>query len=205
VNDNMGYREYGIGATSVGIKLKNGVILASEKRVSYGGFIVSKAGKKVFKITDRMGIAFAGLFADMQMLARILALEVKFYELTMNKKMTIRAAAKLLSNILYSQKMLPFLSETLVGGIDETGSHLYVLDALGSLIEDNYAALGSGAPIAIGIIESQYKPDMSLEYGEDLIVRAVKASIERDAISGDGVDVLIISRDGVREKFYAIK
>jgi len=201
----MSYREYGIGATSIGIKLKDGVILASEKRISYGGFVISKAGKKVFKVTDRMGIAFAGLFADMQMLARILTLEVKFYELTMNKRMTIRAAAKLLSNILYSQKMLPFLSETLVGGIDETGPHLYVLDALGSLIEDQYAALGSGAPIAIGIIESQYKPDMSLDLGEELAVKAVKASIERDAISGDGVDVLVISRDGIKEKFYAIK
>ncbi len=201
----MSYREYGIGATSIGIKLKDGVILASEKRISYGGFVISKAGKKVFKVTDRMGIAFAGLFADMQMLARMLTLEVKFYELTMNKRMTIRAAAKLLSNILYSQKMLPFLSETLVGGIDETGPHLYVLDALGSLIEDQYAALGSGAPIAIGIIESQYKPDMSLDLGEELAVKAVKASIERDAISGDGVDVLVISRDGIKEKFYAIK
>lgn len=201
----MGYREYGIGATSVGIKLRDGVILASEKRISYGGFIVSKTGKKVFKITDRMGIAFAGLFADMQMLTRILSLEVRFYELSMNRRITVKAAAKLLSNILYSQKMLPFLSETLIGGIDETGTHLYVLDALGSLIEDQYAALGSGAPIAIGIIESHYKPDMSLKLGEELAVKAIKASIERDAISGDGVDVLVISRDGAIEKFYPVK
>ena len=190
----MSYAEYGIGATTVGIRVKDGVVLASEKRVSYGGFIVSKAGKKVFKVTDRIGIAFAGLYADMQALARILSAEIQYYEVSTGKPARVYAAAKLLSNILYASKLIPFITEVLVGGVDETGSHLYVMDPVGSVIEDDYAALGSGAAIAIGILEANYRKDMSVDEAKELAEKAVRIAIERDAISGDGIDILVIKR-----------
>jgi len=189
------------GATTVGIKCSNGVILASERRMSYGGYILSKRIKKVFKITDKLAVAFAGLFADMQALARFLKAEVKFYELTASKPMNVKSVAKILSIILYSQKYMPYLSETLVGGIDNEGSHLFILDPLGSVIEDDYAAIGTGAPIAIGIIESLYKKEIDLDDGKKLAYRAVKAAIERDAASGDGIDLVSISGKGIFEEF----
>jgi len=193
------------GATTVGIRVSEGVVLASEKRMSYGGFIISRAGKKVFKITDRIGVAFAGLFADMQALARILGTEVKFYELTVGKKMNVRSAAKLLSNILYSQKILPFFSEVLVGGYDSEGSHLFVLDPLGSVIEDDYAAVGSGASIAIGVIESAYKKDLSLADAEKIVISSIEAAMKRDTGSGDGIDIIVISKDKILEKEVEVK
>ncbi len=189
------------GATTIGIKCNNGVVLASERRMSYGGYILSKRIKKVFKITDKLAVAFAGLFADMQALARFLKAEVKFYELTTSKPMNVKSVAKILSIILYSQKYMPYLSETLVGGIDNEGSHLFILDPLGSVIEDDYAAIGTGAPIAIGIIESLYKKEIDLDNGKKLAYRAVKAAIERDAASGDGIDLVSISEKGIFEEF----
>jgi len=97
------------------------------------------------------------------------------------------------------------MSETLVGGVDDIGSHLFVLDAIGSLIEDDYAALGSGATIAIGIVESGYRKDMAVDEASSLAVKAVRAAIERDALSGDGIDVLTITKRGAEERFEAVK
>ena len=192
------------GATTVGIRGKDFVVLASERRMSYGGYILSRSIRKVFKITDKIGVAFAGLFADMQALAKYLEAEVKFYELTLEKPMRIRSAAKILSIILYSQKYMPYLSETLVGGIDSEGAHLFVLDPLGSLIEDDYAAVGSGAPIAIGIIETNYSKVETVDDAEKVAYNAIRAAAERDSSSGDGVDLLVITKEGIKEQYLKL-
>lgn len=194
-----------VGATTVGVRCKEGVALASEKRVSYGLVVTSKSAKKVFKVTDNMGIACAGLIGDMQAIARTLAAEVNLYELSYNRKMSIRSAAKLLANILFGQRYMPLYSETLVGGIDSEGPHLFVLDPLGSLIEDDYAAIGSGAAVAIAILEDGYSRVEGLKDAVDLATRAVKTAIERDALSGDGIDVLSISSEGVKEQFVSLR
>ena len=206
----IGHREqmsayWAVGATTVGLKVEEGVVLASEKRVSYGFTVTSKSAKKIFKISDHLGIACAGLIGDMQAIARSLRAELKLYELDTNRKMSIKAAAKLLANILFSQRYMPLMSETLVGGVDDTGPHLFVLDAIGSLIEDDYAALGSGATIAIGILEASYRKDMSVDEAKGLAIKAVRAAIERDALSGDGIDVLTITEKGAEERFEAVK
>uniref|UniRef100_A0A7C2ZQ65 Proteasome subunit beta n=1 Tax=Ignisphaera aggregans TaxID=334771 RepID=A0A7C2ZQ65_9CREN len=196
----MGYERVLTGATAVGIKVADGVVIGAEKRISYGGFVLSKAGKKVFKIADRMAMAAAGLFGDMQTLSRLISAEVMYRERLTSKKVGVKATAKLLSAILYSYKLLPFISEIILAGYDEEGFHLYVLDPVGSLIEDDYAAVGTGAAIAVGIIESGYRKDLTLSEAEDLCVRAVKAAASRDVMSGDGIDLAIVSRDGVVEK-----
>ena len=194
-----------LGATTIGLVVKDGVILASEKRVTYGYSLLSKSGKKVFKITDRIGIACAGLIADMQAISRTLAAEIKLYELENGRAIPIHSAAKLLSVILYNNRNMPYIAEILIGGIDNDGPHLFVLDAWGSVIEDKYAALGSGAKIAIGIIESEYNENLTIEKGENIAIKAVKTAIGRDAISGDGIDILTITNSGVKEKFIPLK
>jgi len=192
--------ELPLGATTVGLVAKDGVVLASEKRVTYGYALLSRAGKKVFKITDRLGIACAGLIADMQAISRVLAAEVKLYEIENERIMPVRSAAKLLSVILFNRRTMPYFTETLVGGVDDEGPHLFVLDPLGSVVEDKYAAIGSGARVAIGIVESEYRDGMAVGECEELAIKAVRMAIGRDAISGDGIDVLTITANGAVEK-----
>jgi len=196
----LAYESLSTGATAVGIKVRDGVVLAAEKRVSYRGYVMSRAGKKVYRITDRMAMAAAGLFADMQTLRKIMETEIRYQELTTSSRMSVRAAAKLLSAILYRYKSSPFLSEILFGGVDDEGPHLFVLDPVGSVIEDDYAAIGTGAPIAIGIIESGYRSDMAISDARNLAVQAIRAAISRDVMSGDGVDLAIVTREGVKEE-----
>jgi len=193
-----------IGATAAGIKASDGIVLAAERRLAYGGYVLSKSAKKVVKINDRMAMAAAGLFADIQALSRIIAAEIRYREILISTEMSVKAVAKLLSAIMYSYKYYPFISEVLIGGRDIEGFHLYVLDPVGSVIEDNYAAVGSGATIAIGIIESEYRPDIKIEEAERIAVKAIKAAASRDVSSGDGIDVAIVSASNVIERFYPL-
>jgi proteasome beta subunit len=185
----------GPGATAVGIKVKDGIVLAAEKRMSYGGFIMSKAAKKVFKVGDRMGMACAGLYADMQAIARILENEVRYYELSNKRKMKVRSAARLLGLILYSNKLFPLLTETIFGGYDDE-PRIFVLDPVGSVIEERYSAVGTGAPLAMALLDKEYKEDMTLEEAEKLAIDSITVATARDSLSGDGIDVLIIPFKG---------
>jgi len=151
------------GATTVGAVFHEGVILASEKRVAYGYLIVSKGVKKVFKITDQIGVACAGLVGDMQILAREVEAQASLYDMDTGRKIPVRSAAKLMANILFNRRYAPLITQTIVGGLDEEGPSLFVLDVLGSLIPDKYAVVGSGTELAIGVLEEGYKEGLKLK------------------------------------------
>jgi len=193
------------GATTMGVVCKDGVILASEKRVSYGGMILSKSGKKVFKITPNIGAACAGLISDMQTLSREAGAYSNLFKLDYNRPISIKAAAKLFSNLLFQRGLRPLLTETLVGGVDEEGPSLYSLDALGSLLKDNFIAMGSGAEIAMGVLEAEYREGQTLKEGRELVLRAMNSAMKRDIKSGDGVDMLLISANEVGEETVSLK
>jgi proteasome beta subunit len=188
------------GATTLGLVCKDGVILASEKRVSYGYFIASKGGKKVFKITDKIGAACAGLVSDMQVLVRDVAANANLFSMDVGRAISVRAAAKLMSNILFNRRMAPLITQTIVGGIDDEGPSLWVLDVLGSVLPDDYAVVGSGTEIAMAVIEEGYNKDLTVAEAKPLVARAIKSAISRDAMSGDGIDLLVITKEGVTEE-----
>jgi len=188
------------GATTIGIVCHDGVILASEKRVAYGYLVVSKGGKKVFKITDRIGAACAGLVGDMQILTREIEAQANLFSMDVGRPISVKAAAKLMANVLFNRRYAPLITQTIVAGLDEEGASLYVLDVLGSLIPDKYTAVGSGTEIAIGVLEEGYKEEMTLKDAKELVTRAVKSAVSRDVMSGDGLDFLIITKDGIAEE-----
>ena len=188
------------GATPIGVVCADGVILASEKRVKYGYFVMSKGGKKVFKITNRIGAACAGLVGDMQILTREVEAQANLFTMDVGRKISVRATAKLMANILFNRRYAPLITQTIVGGLDEEGPSLYVLDVLGSLIPDKYAVVGSGTEIAMGVLEEGYKEGIAIEEAKALVTRAIKSAISRDALSGDGIDFLVITEEGIAEE-----
>jgi proteasome beta subunit len=191
--------------TAIGLKTKEGVVLATDKRVTYEGFVLSRMAKKVHMITGRVGVAFAGLLGDVGYLTRLLKLESKYYELRVGKDIKTRSLAKILSIILYNYKLFPMFTEIIVGGYDEEGPSLFILDPVGSLIEEKYAAVGSGSQLALGYIEPKYREDLTLGEAEKIAIEAIKTVIERDVLSGDGVDLVVITREGYTEKSYLFK
>jgi len=193
------------GATTIGVVCEDGVVLASEKRVSYGYLVLSKAGKKVFKITPSIGAACAGLVSDMQILINEIKAYAHLFELDYNRPISVKSTAKIMSNLLFSSRYFPLLTQTIVGGMDDDGASVYVLDPLGSLIPDKFAAVGSGAEIAVGVLESAYKDGLTVDEAKEIVLRAVKSAISRDVASGDGIDLLVITKEGVEEESREFK
>ena len=191
----MGYQAVQ-GATTVGLICSDGVVLAAEKRVTYGRLVASTKGQKVFKLTDNVGLAFAGLMSDMQALIREAEAYANLFYLEKNRPITTKAMSKLISNMLFNRRMMPLLMETVVGGYDADGPSLYSMDPVGSLIPDDFLAAGSGAAIAIGVLEAEYNKELDCEAGVELAKKSIKSAIARDAMSGDGIDVLIIKAGG---------
>ncbi len=191
-----------LGATAIGIACREGVVLATDRRATYGTFIASKRIKKTFPIAFNVGMACAGLPSDFQRLTKYVKANADLYMLELGlDEIKVKTCARLLSNILFGRRFLyPFITEIIVGGIDEDGSQIYTLDIVGSVILEKYAAVGSGAELAMGIMEKEYKEDMKIGDCEELAVKAVKSAISRDVLTGDGVDLLIIDRKGFREK-----
>jgi proteasome beta subunit len=202
LSDQAQSRFYMPGATTIGLVFADGVILASEKRVTYGSMIMSKTGKKVFKIADQVGAACAGLVSDMQILTREVEAQAKLFALDAKRPMTVNAAAKVMSNVLFNRRMIPLIIQTIVGGIDDSGPALYVLDVLGSLLPDTYAAVGSGAQMATGVLEQGYTEKMTQKDAKNLVLKAIKSAVRRDVMSGDGIDFLIITKEGIQEETF---
>jgi proteasome beta subunit len=187
------------GATVVGITYKDGLVLGAERRVTLGGFIVSKTAKKTFKVTDTVGAACAGLIGDMQILIKELQSYVKLRELEIRRPLAANSVAKLLAVILFERRYTPMITQVMIGGVDKKPS-IFILDPLGSVLPDDYAAVGSGAEIAIGLVEAGYSENMTEGQAKDLAVRAIRSAIKRDVTSGDGVDLLFATQDGIREE-----
>ncbi|WP_455286031.1 archaeal proteasome endopeptidase complex subunit beta [[Eubacterium] cellulosolvens] len=188
------------GATTIGLVCKDGVVLASERRVSYGYFVMSKSGKKVFQITDNVGAACAGLVADMQVLTKEVAVHLRLYSFERDRLASVRSAAKVMAALLFERRLYPYLAQTIVGGIDEEGPGLYVLDPLGSVIDDKFASVGSGSEIATGVLEAEYKEGMTVDQGKELVKKAARAALARDIGSGNGLDIMTITTSGIKEE-----
>ena len=187
------------GATAVGITYQDGIVLAAEKRISYGNFVVNKNTKKIFTLTDQVASACAGMVADMQVLTRQVGALAKIRKLETRRDMATNSVAKLMSVIMFERRYFPLLTQVIVGGV-QTTPEIYTLDPLGSLLPDNYAAIGTGAEMALGIMDAEYKKNMSEDTSKKLAIKAVKSSIQRDSASGDGIDVLTITKKGIEEE-----
>ncbi|MBD3229153.1 MAG: archaeal proteasome endopeptidase complex subunit beta [Candidatus Lokiarchaeota archaeon] len=186
--------------TTAGIVCKDGIVLASDHQASSGYYVAHKHAKKIHKITDNIGMTIAGTVADAQSIIDIMIAECNLYKLDHEQEISVEAAANLLSNILYGQRIYPYMLQTIIGGEDKSGNNMYTLDPLGSLIkEETVATTGSGTPMAISILEDNYKEEMTINEAIPIAIHAVRASIERDVASGYGIDVIIINKDGYKK------
>jgi len=206
------YQETMKGTTTIGLVFKSGVILATEKRATMGFLIASKRAKKVYQVADRIGMTTAGGVGDAQQLARILTVECNLYQIRRSRSITVGAASTLLSNYLNQNRHFPYYVQLLVGGIDDHGPSVYSVDAMGGATkEEEIVATGSGSPMAYGVLEDRYHADMTQDEAIDLAIRALKAAMKRDAGSGEGIHIVVITRDQYYEigeealKKYLIK
>jgi proteasome beta subunit len=187
------------GTTTVGIRSKEGVVIATEHRATMGTLIAHKKTKKLFKVDHHLGMTVAGLVGDAQTLARYLTAEAELYRLKRKEAMPVRAAATMMANILNSRTYFPYWVQLVVAGVDEEGGHVYSLDAAGGSIPDDYIATGSGSPYVYGVLEDHYKESINLNDATDLAIRGLHAAMKRDAASGNGISIAQITTKEFKE------
>jgi len=187
------------GTTTVGVVCRDGVILASDTRVTLGFFVAHHKGKKVYKIDDHMAMTISGGVADAQRVVDILKANAQLYRLNTTRPMPISSAARLVANLLFSSRYAPLIAQVLIGGVDDTGPHVHSVDPFGSITEEKMVATGSGSPVAYGVLEDKYKADASIKDMINIVVKAVESAMRRDAASGGSFDVSIIDKKGYRE------
>ena len=182
------------GTSTVGITFDGGVVVGADHRATMGHFIANKSVQKLFKIGDNLALTTAGLVGHAQSLSRTLSAEVQLYELKRQTQMTVKGAATLTANILVGR---PHWVQLLIVGVDPSGSHVYSIDSAGGSIPDVYCATGSGSPYMYGVLEDGFKDNMTRDQAVALAARALNASGQRDAASGNGMDLAVItSKDG---------
>ena len=180
------------GTSTVGITYDGGVVVGADHRATMGHFIANKSVQKLFRISDNIALTTAGLVGHAQSLSRVLAAELKLFELKRDMPMTVKGAATFTANILSGR---PHYVQLLIVGVDSSGPSVYSIDSAGGSIPDTYCATGSGSPYMYGVLEDQFKTGMSKEQALSLAAKALLASAQRDAASGNGMDLAFITNE----------
>lgn len=187
------------GTTTIGVVCKDGVILASDTRVTMGFYVAHKHGKKIYKIDEHLAMTIAGSVADAQRTVDILTANAQLYSLNMGRPLPISSAARFVANLLFSARYVPLQLEALIGGVDESGAHIFRLDPFGTLTEEKCVSTGSGSPVAYGVLDDKYKDNASVKELLPVVVKAVDAAMKRNAGTGDSFNISVISDKGYRE------
>ncbi len=192
------------GTTTVGIVCKDGIVLAADKRATAGYLIANKNFEKVVSITEDIAVTTAGVVSDVQLLVKIMRAELKLQKIRTGRNIYVKEAVNLLSMFVYNNirkmSMLPGISHFIVGGKDVSGYYAYEVAADGSIAEcDDFVSSGSGSVFALGVLETLYKKNLSVDEGARLAVKAVNAALQRDIASGNGIDVVTITSEGVKK------
>ena len=192
------------GTTTIGIVCKDGIVLAADRRVTMGYMIVGKKFEKIILLNNDIAITVAGTVSDVQLLSKIIKAQLSLDAIRRNKKPSVKEAANLLGGLVYNNirkfSVIPGITGFLMGGRDERGYHLYIIEVDGSVMEyDDYFSDGSGSVFALGVLESSYNKEINLDEGIKLAIKALNAALQRDIASGSGYDIVTISKDGAKK------
>ena len=193
------------GTTTVGLVCSDGVVLATDTRVTAGGFIAHKRGKKLLKVDDNIAMTISGGVADAQNVVDTARYYSNLYRIEKGRPMPVKAAAQVVSNMLFSARYYPYIADVLVGGVDRSGGSLFNVDIFGSINQEKFIATGSGSPVAYGILEAEFKEGLATARAYPLAAKAIIAATRRNVATGDHYDVAILDKDGFRELSEAEK
>ena len=197
---NNSFMEPKHGTTTIALRFKGGIAAAADKRASMGTFVASKKADKLHELNEFTVATIAGMVSDAQYLVNLTRANLNLYELGRGYAPSTKMAGNLLASIMYEQyrSYFPYWVQMIVAGLDKDGPHVYTLDMAGGISDEDFASTGSGSPVAYGVLESQWKEDLTEEEGLKIAIMALATAISRDAATGDGMDVVIVNKKGVK-------
>ncbi len=198
--------QFKTGTTTVALVCKDGIVLAADKRVTSGYLISNKKFEKIYPISESLAVTVAGTVSDIQLLTKYIKAELSLKSIRTGREASVKEAVNLLAMFVYGNirkySIITGVSHFIVGGKDSEGFHAYDIAPDGSIIEvDDYTSSGSGSVLAFGVLETLYRPNMSVEEGVKLAVKSINAAVQRDIASGNGVDVLTITKEGIKKAY----
>lgn len=195
------------GTLTVGIVCKEGILLAADRRVTYGGdsgvSYIAGQHKKIEELNERILVTTAGVASDSRRVIKIARAELRLKELKSRCLVSIKEASNLLANIAYEKirtpSMILSITHFLVAGFDSEGAHLYDVGPAGDISEvTSYRA--TGAPFeSLGIFDIEYKKNITFAEGIKLAKKAFESTRGRQPGVGDGWDIYLIKSDGIEQ------
>src|SRR2546429_4738114 len=150
------------GTTTIGVVCHDGIVLTTDTRATMGSFVAHKHAKKVYRIDQHIAMTIAGVVGDTQAIVEMLRANSALYRLDLARPMPINSAARLVSNVLFQSRYYPLRVQALIGGMDDTGGHIFMLDPLGSMMEEKFVSTGSGSPVAYGGLRAESTDTMNV-------------------------------------------
>ncbi len=188
------------GTTTCALTCKDGVVLAADTRASAGLFIADRHVMKIQQVDKHLAMTIAGGVADAQNLVDVMRYNANLYRLQNKELMPVKSAARLCSNVLFNNRYFPYYVQIIMAGFTKAeGGQIHNIDLFGSMSTEKFISTGSGSPVAYGYLESEYKPDMTVNEAYKVAMHAIAAAIRRNAGTGDNINVAIIDKDGYRE------
>lgn len=187
------------GTTTVGIVCSDGVVLATDTRVTAGGYIAHKRGKKLLQVDRHLAVTISGGVADAQNVVDSLKYYANSFRIEKGIPLPVRSAARIVSNILFGARYYPYVAIVIVGGYDSSGGSIFNVDLFGSALPEKVTATGSGSPVALGVLEEGFQEGMSVSKGVTLAANAIIAAMRRNVFTGDSFDIAVIDKAGFKE------
>jgi len=199
------------GTTTLGIVCKDGVVVAADKRGTYGtsdnqgvSYIAGWDQEKIEEVTPEIIVTTAGTASDTRKIIKIVRAELKLKELRSKSKPNINQAANLFASMTYqtirAPSMIPGIAHFILAGYDEEGFHLYNIHADGFLEEEKkYSVSGSGLIHVNPILDSEYKETISIDEGIKLAKKCINASMGRDPGTGAGMDIYVVKKGEIKK------
>jgi 20S proteasome subunit beta 3 len=193
--------EYNGGAV-IAMVGKDCVAIASDKRFGVQFQTIGFENEKVYRIQPRVMVGLTGLASDVQTMAQKLEFRAKLYNLREERDMEPKTLAHLLSQLLYEKRFGPYYTEPVVAGLDAHDKpYICGMDLLGAQeLAKDFVVTGTCTENMFGMAESLWRPDLEPADLIEIVSQCLLASVDRDAYSGWGAVVHLLTKDGVLTK-----
>lgn len=188
--------DFAKGTTTLAFEFQGGVIVAVDARATMGPFISSNNVRKVIEVNEFILGTMAGGAADCQFWEKYVAMQCRVYELRHGEKPTVAMASMMLCSIMRQYKGYGLSMGTMFTGSDKTGASLYYIDNDATRLKGNLFAVGSGGTFAYGVLDTNYRYDLTLDEAVKLGIRAIASATFKDSASGGVVRIYHVTNKG---------
>ncbi len=197
------------GTVTIGIVCKEGIVIAADRRQSYGGAgggvsYIAGSAKKIVELTDKIVATTAGTASDTRRTLDVIRAELKLKELRTREKPMVPEVANFLANMVYGNirtpSMIPSITHFILSGSDANGLYLYDISPDGYIqSSETYVVTGSGLMQTHPILDMEYKKNMSFDEGIALAKKCIKATAGREPSVGTAMDIYIIKKGELKQ------